>query len=577
MTTAHPSALFPEFQAIAGLDAAGARDYPYAELAIAIARLRGQYGLTQTEFAQRIGTTQSVVARVESGRHGVQISLLNRIADAFSTDWNLTFGEPQTAEAQAAATNRLPTSGDTLVDAFNEVNLAHDFDAAHRLANKIRRQPGTPRRKLVLALDAFNQGKHALAIRWSRAALEGDLPTPSREVASIVLGRSLLATNQPAAALEALTGAGTTWTAKAARAEALMDSENHTEAIVLAEQLMAEADGEEIPAAAFLAARVHWHADRPLQALERIGAFRSHRPADREGILLHGAILGHLGDLHSDSACHEAALRLFESIPSDSEPEVLRLIAMTAARLGRWRDALNAASHACRLAPGTDYDRSAAAIARDCFADIKKTNEILDAADLAEDLRLLTADELKSFRALGHALRGDFDAALASLALPDQKLELAAPEDQIRCAMAHLVRGNLQLAYPILRDNAAALSNPDGQLQLARSALAAGDPAGARAALRRVADSDGAAGRTALVALDLLKAIEDAGAVGVLARLNLFPDPLSQRVLPPSELGPAPESVWEGPEGNLGRPTHLGASLVLNHAARERMTAALVH
>jgi transcriptional regulator with XRE-family HTH domain len=58
------------------------RQYPYQQAADAILQLRADLGLTQQELASRAGTTQSVVARAESGRHSFQISLLNRVAAA---------------------------------------------------------------------------------------------------------------------------------------------------------------------------------------------------------------------------------------------------------------------------------------------------------------------------------------------------------------------------------------------------------------------------------------------------------------------------------------------------------------
>jgi hypothetical protein len=58
--------------------------------------------------------------------------------------------------------------------------------------------------------------------------------------------------------------------------------------------------------------------------------------------LLNGAILGYLGDLHSDVSAYELAIQLVERL-DDGQPETLRLLAMNAARPGRWRDALNGA------------------------------------------------------------------------------------------------------------------------------------------------------------------------------------------------------------------------------------------
>ncbi|MGW1677455.1 helix-turn-helix domain-containing protein [Saccharopolyspora sp. NPDC002376] len=62
------------------------KSYAEASLAFALARLvhglRTQAGLTQTELAHRMGTTQSSVARWESGGSLPTIDLLDRLGQA---------------------------------------------------------------------------------------------------------------------------------------------------------------------------------------------------------------------------------------------------------------------------------------------------------------------------------------------------------------------------------------------------------------------------------------------------------------------------------------------------------------
>jgi len=64
---------------------------PYAAVAEAVVALRVQHGLTQAEFAERVGTTQSVIARLESGNHEIRIGLLNRMAAALDLTWHPAF------------------------------------------------------------------------------------------------------------------------------------------------------------------------------------------------------------------------------------------------------------------------------------------------------------------------------------------------------------------------------------------------------------------------------------------------------------------------------------------------------
>jgi DNA-binding XRE family transcriptional regulator len=58
-----------------------------AEFAVieALVRARMDAGLTQTELAQRIGTTQSAIARLEGGGVSPSLSTLRRYAEATGT------------------------------------------------------------------------------------------------------------------------------------------------------------------------------------------------------------------------------------------------------------------------------------------------------------------------------------------------------------------------------------------------------------------------------------------------------------------------------------------------------------
>ena len=61
------------------------------ELAGELAARRVQLGLSQTEVAARMGTSQSAVARLESGDADVKLSTLERYAAALGQqlDWKL--------------------------------------------------------------------------------------------------------------------------------------------------------------------------------------------------------------------------------------------------------------------------------------------------------------------------------------------------------------------------------------------------------------------------------------------------------------------------------------------------------
>lgn len=63
-----------------------------SEIAFMVKRLRQKAGLTQEELAKKIGTSQSVIARLESGRdtRTPSLSLLSRVAG--TCDAILEFG-----------------------------------------------------------------------------------------------------------------------------------------------------------------------------------------------------------------------------------------------------------------------------------------------------------------------------------------------------------------------------------------------------------------------------------------------------------------------------------------------------
>ena len=65
-----------------GFRAAYDEQFPYANVALAVVALRARHELTQRHLAERVGTPQPVIARLESGRHPVETKLLSRIAAA---------------------------------------------------------------------------------------------------------------------------------------------------------------------------------------------------------------------------------------------------------------------------------------------------------------------------------------------------------------------------------------------------------------------------------------------------------------------------------------------------------------
>jgi len=62
------------------------------EIAYQIAQLRKQANITQAELARRIGTTQSNIARMETGQQNFTIDTLNKIAGTFNKELKVSIG-----------------------------------------------------------------------------------------------------------------------------------------------------------------------------------------------------------------------------------------------------------------------------------------------------------------------------------------------------------------------------------------------------------------------------------------------------------------------------------------------------
>ncbi len=55
---------------------------PFEELARVVIVRRGRLGLSQQELADRMGTTASVISRIESGQHRTSTETLRRLGEA---------------------------------------------------------------------------------------------------------------------------------------------------------------------------------------------------------------------------------------------------------------------------------------------------------------------------------------------------------------------------------------------------------------------------------------------------------------------------------------------------------------
>jgi len=56
------------------------------DIAIIIAKARGQVGLSQVDFAKKLKTSQSVISRIENGNQNLSVKMLAKIAQVLSCE-----------------------------------------------------------------------------------------------------------------------------------------------------------------------------------------------------------------------------------------------------------------------------------------------------------------------------------------------------------------------------------------------------------------------------------------------------------------------------------------------------------
>lgn len=150
-------------------------ELPYRRLALAVAQIRGAHGLTQAEFAARVGTTQSVIGRVESGRHAPNLRLLDRIASAFGWDWQVSFAPRQPAPAVAAKpanTGLEHLLNLSLAAAAQEIGRDHRPRASDPVSSRFEFRRVTPATTFYLADHTIVTMRSAA--KWNRPVSAGN-------------------------------------------------------------------------------------------------------------------------------------------------------------------------------------------------------------------------------------------------------------------------------------------------------------------------------------------------------------------------------------------------------------------
>ena len=102
---------------------------------------------------------------------------------------------------------------------------------------------------------------------------------------------------------------------------------------------LAVSEDQASPEMKYVAARMEWHDDRLVEALEHIVEYRAARQ-DVDGALLHCAILGYLGDQLGDERCYEQVLKILDQV-HDQGLDALRTRIVTLARLNQVQAAVD--------------------------------------------------------------------------------------------------------------------------------------------------------------------------------------------------------------------------------------------
>jgi transcriptional regulator with XRE-family HTH domain len=91
-------------------------------LGLAVKTLRKNKGLTQGNFCEMVGITQSYLSQVENGNKEPSIDVVKKIADALGTPMPVLFWftltEEDVDESKVEVFKLLKPSVDSLVDAF---------------------------------------------------------------------------------------------------------------------------------------------------------------------------------------------------------------------------------------------------------------------------------------------------------------------------------------------------------------------------------------------------------------------------------------------------------------------------
>ncbi len=162
-----------------------------AQVARMIHDLRSDAGLTQKELAELVGTTQSVISRLEDADYeGHSLSMLNRIAEALKQKMTvlMTANDPEVGEMRHAfhlAVRMLRRRHGLTVDALAQrAEIDRDEIVAMERNNAYRPSPltlhrlcqfyGIPEKRMLILAGAVKEAPQGFSERASRFAAQSE-------------------------------------------------------------------------------------------------------------------------------------------------------------------------------------------------------------------------------------------------------------------------------------------------------------------------------------------------------------------------------------------------------------------
>jgi len=332
--------------------------------------------------------------------------------------------QPRSVGRPAAAARR---EGDELLAAFNAANTRKNWARAHEMARLLAERPNTGRRCLALALDAFNARRYEDSLSWLEKARTLGLDARARVTAAITAASALLWLDRPREALAETDGLepppDLEVVMAGARVDAWVSLADIAGARLEVERALRRLPGQ--PEPHLFAARVEFHGGDLVRALEHIALYRDQVPDASEGLMLHGSILGKLGDALEKPAPYRQALLLFRRASAEESWRAVAKIGLTLARLGRWKVALRLG----RSLLEHGQTEAVEEILRSSMQAAEATGDpgvLLSAANVAQ--RWLGANAWTGlYRALALATSGEWTLALQQIeAVPDDRRDPVA-------------------------------------------------------------------------------------------------------------------------------------------------------